>query len=848
MTTTRSAYYGTGMQQLTEDAVARYRAAKEQQIANLELLRQERLEQEQRQAESQLQQAQVQQQQASGNPFFDPQGAFADYLTQKGVKIEEFFGRTEDGKELFSPIQREREYVQPYLEHRWISENLPRLASMGLSGRDLERAKQDYMKTGRAMAMADHSDRQAEVGLVDKAGSWLNAAGRGAVGLADSASGLIKTVAGDNNVVSDYIDTGTKYAKDALAGMNQQEQQELVEYANKLMSNGDTSKLAKLLVDYPSLLADFTAEQLAPLGIFAKGVGLAGKGLKAVQGAKAGDAVQKGAGLASKIGGGHGTVMAYSGYQMGGGMAQELSEAGIDPSSSGGVMAVALAGLGGAAITRFTPATLEKHVMNNFLGRGLSENTAKVLSQQTLEKLKSGGLFKSPLRYGMGLSKNIAIGAAGEGAEEAMQSGLEGWARQMVNKDGTWRDLNTAPLTDADVEAITKRAAVGGLLGAAVGGPTRGASNTLNRFGDNAKAEKVRQNEQYWADAQNGKFTGPASKAEGFDLSTFDPDTLGKNERALYDLAMRRKAEIEEDTKAQEADKAITDELTTEFGEEHGATARGDYDNAKKAEAYKAEIDTIIDEIVKSGANGVPTDIAQAKAEIAAITDPSAKAMKLKEWADLVGNSDLSVRAGKVATSGVDGYTFGTDGSYSNNTSDAEVAMSTAIETALGGKISDLSTELENLRSNSTFAPYIDKYRKAVERGYTTTAKEIAEQFRKVIVKHNKDNPPPAKPKYSDTVGKSLLSNGAKIATIVQAMRGPTYWKNKGFEAYKTDPIAEVTDLLDRVSTAPLNVFKDNERTELITQLTALKTAWESDQDHSIQLSPDLIRALTQVK
>lgn len=847
MSVTRSAYYGTGMQQITEDAVQRYRAAKERQVANMEALQQKQLELQQAQATNQLHQSQVQQQQASGNPFFDPEGSFAQYLAQKGITVDQFFGRTEDGKELFSPIQREREYVQPYLEQKWLSDNLPRLASMGMTGRDLDRAKQDYMKVGRSMAMADHSDRQADVSFTDQVGSWLNAAARGATGLVDSASGLVKTVAGDDNVVSEYVDAGVKFAKDALANMNQQEQQELVDYAHQLMNRGDTSKLAKLFVDYPSLLADFTAEQLAPLGIFAKGVGLAGKGLNAARGVKATEATQKGTGLASKITGGNGTVMAYSGYQMGGGMAQELSAAGIDPSSSGGVMAVALSGLGGAAITRFTPATLEKHILNNFMGRGLSEQTAKVLSKQTLDKLTSGGLFKTPLRYGMGLSKNAVTGALGEGAEEALQSGLEGWARQMVNKDGTWRDLNANPFTDADVDAVTKRAAVGGLVGAVVGGPTRAGNNALSIYGDNAKSEKVRQNQQYWNDAQNGKFTGPASKAEGFDISNFDPSNLGKNERALYDLAMKRKAEIEEDTKAKEADKAITNELTTEFGEEHSTTARGDYDNVAKAEAYKAEIDAIIDTIVKSGANGVPTDIATAKAEIAAITDPVAKSAKLSEWAEMINDAELTSRAGKVATGAVDGYTFGTDGSYTNNAQDAELAMTTAVETALGGTVNDVNAELDNLRNNEKFAPYVDKYRKALERGYVNTAKDIAEQFRKVIVKHNKDNPPPVKPKYSETVGKSFLTNGLNIATVARAIRGKNYW-NKGYKAFEVDPVAELTTLINQFATTPIDGLKKAERDEIITQLTSLRDAWNNDQDYNFEFSPETLRALQTVK
>lgn len=841
---TQSAFHNYGIQQVTDDAIARYRAANQRKAAAMQ-----EIQRQQQQAEAAAEQA------YNGNPFLDPEGNFARYLATKGLTLDDVYGRTEDGKELFSPIRRERELVQPYLDQMWISQNLPNLAAQGMSSRDLQRAKQEYMKTGRAMAMADHSDRQADVSFVDKAGSWTNAAARGVTGLADSASGLIKTVAGNDNVVSEYIDKGVSFSRDALAEMNQAEQQELVEYANHLMSTGDVKNLAKLMVDFPSLFPDMTAEQLTPLGVFSKGVNLAGKGLQLVKGAKTVQAGAQAANAAQSTGRvanvlkANAKVSAYSGYQMSGGMAQELSQAGIDPNSTGGILAVAMAGLGGAAITAFTPATLEKHFLGNFLGRGLPEGTSKVLAKQTLEKLTSGGLLKSPVRYGTGLAKNALKGAAGEGTEEALHSGLEGIARQLVNEDGTFRNLATNPFTDEDMDIISRRTTTGGFLGAVIGGGTRAATNTVSRFGDHERSRLVDDNQRYWADAEQGKFTGPATRANGYDPATFDPNTLGKSERALYDYAKQRETEIEAKKQADEADKQLNETLENEYAG-HGKTARIDYDNVAKAQALTAEIDNLIDDILATGATGLPANKNAARAILDAIQDPLAKSNKLAEWADLTTDTDLRTRAGAVATSTVDGYEFAPNGQYTNigAVQDADLSMTTAIETALGGAVTDLATDMATVSGqNAEFAKFINQYQKAIKAGYTNTAKEIAEKFQKVVTKHVKNNPPPAQPKYSDTVKNSLRTNGQVVSTIAQALYGAR-WKNKGRNDYKNDPIAFIENLMDDVAITPTNVLTAAEVKEIHDQLSQLKAAWENDSDYSATLSQTTLDALTKVK
>ena len=856
---TTSAFAGQGMKRLVDNSLAQYEAQNQQKIAILQ--ERQRLQEEElrrQQEAAAVQQAQIASQVASetgqpvapANPMLDPNGNFAKYLNAKGVTLEDYLTKTPS-------IQRERAFVTPYLEEMWVKQNLPRAVQQGLTGSKLEQAHDEYLRTGRAMAGADFLDRQAEVGPIERVGSLANAAGRGLVGLVDSASGLIKTVAGDDNIVSRGLDAGVEGANEALKGMNNAEQQELVDYFKSLASKGEVAKMAKLAADYPSLFADQLAEQMVPLGVFAKGATAISKATRL---AKAGDKLAE-SGKAGKFLADNAEIAAYSGYQMSGGMAQDLSEAGIDPNSEGGIMAVGLAGLGGAAISAFTPSNLEKTILRNFMGRGLPENTSKVLAKETLEKLSAGGLFKTPTRYGMGLAKNVSKGALGEGAEEGMQSGLEGYARQMVNQDGTWRDLSTTPWTEADSNAVATRATTGAVLGAGLGSAAKGLSNSLNRFADNERSRLYGDNKFYANQAEQGVYAAPNT----------DVDNMTPAERALFDRAEQVRTEKaekeaeavrvqEEETRAREEAARIKEEenranaeIESKYGE-FSKTAKGDRATATSAQAVPTEVSAILEEIMANnttGVPGVPQDLAQAQAELNAITDPVAKSSKLTEWATATANENAKVRIADLTKKLVNGYSFNPDGTYANTTAQADVdnIMSTAVQKMTGTVSQDLQGDLTNIRtSNPEIAPLVDAYKSAMSDGYYNTAEEIADKFNATVDKWVRKNPPP-KQSVDKTVNDSRRNNAQNIGTIVQAMHGAKHWSNKNVRtAYKEDPIAFIDELMDTVAGAPLQALKPEEVRAINTELGNLKTAWESNTAYDIKLTPGLIERLTQVK
>ena len=882
---TTSAFAGQGMKRLVDDSLAQYEAQNQQKIAILQERRRLQEEELRRQQEAAaVQQAQIASQVASetgqpvapANPMLDPNGNFAKYLNAKGITLEDYLTK-------MPSIQREREFVTPYLEEMWVKQNLPRAVQQGVTGAKLEQAREEYLRTGRAMAGADFLDRQAELGLTERVGSLANAAGRGLVGLVDSASGLIKTVAGDDNIVSRGLDAGVEGANEALKGMNNAEQQELVDYFKSLASKGEVAKMAKLVADYPvSLVTDQLAEQMAPLGAFAKGATALSK---ATGLAKAGDKLAE-SGRAGKFLADNAKIAAYSGYQMSGGMAQELSEAGIDPNSEGGIMAVGLAGLGGAAISAFTPSNLEKTILRNFMGRGLPENTSKVLAKETLEKLTAGGLFKTPTRYGMGLAKNVSKGALGEGAEEGLQSGLEGYARQMVNQDGTWRDLSARPWTEADSNAVATRATTGAVLGAGLGGAAKGLSNSFNRFADNERSRLYKDNKFYANQAEQGVYAAPNT----------DVDNMTPAERALFDRAEQVRTEKEaeavrvqeeetrareeaarireEETRAREEAARIREEETrareeaarireeenranaeieNKYGE-FSKTAKGDRATTISAQAVPTEVSAILEEIIANnttGVPGVPQDLAQAQAELNAITDPVAKSSKLTEWAAATANENAKVRIADLTKKLVDGYSFNPDGTYTNTTAQTDVdnIMSTAVQKMTGTVSQDLQGDLTNIRtSNPEMAPLVDAYKSAMSDGYYNTAKEIADKFNATVDKWVRKNPPPKQSVPTD-VNTSRRNNAQMVGTIVQAMHGAKHWGNKSVRAaYKEDPVAFIDELMDTVSGAPLQALKPEEVRAINTELGNLKTAWESGKAYDLKLTPELIERLTQVK
>lgn len=763
---------------------------------------------------------QPQQQVANYNPMQDPEGNFAKYLASMNTGINQVFAK--------SSIEREREYVMPYLEKQWQEVAMPKLVNQGVTGAALNRAKAEYMQKGRVMAGADFSDRQSQTGWAEHGGALLNAGARGVVGLVDAGSGLVKTVFGDDNFVSGFVDGVTQDAKDALKEWNNAEQQELTEYFMSLAARGEYAKMAKLIADYPKLGLEQIAEQIAPLGAW-------GKGAKALAGGRAAAGSKVAQAVTSPVG----NIMSYTAFQMGGGMAQELSRAGIDPNSPGGIFAVALTGLGGAAISTL-PGTMERTILQNFLGRGLSENTSKVLTQQVLEKLKAGGWFRSTVRYGAGLAKNAAKGGAAEGVEEGLQSGLEGFAKLLANPDGTVRNLSDNPITDEEWAGISKRAATGATMGSMLGAGTRAISNGFNRFADNEKSRLYKDNLHYQNMANQGQYVAPQAA-----------DT-NKATKELKDLADRRAVEIAEKEAKEAFEKQIKDTY-----KDSAETALADHNANINAATVTTEIEDILNSVVGVNSN-VPADTAEAYKYLNQVTDADAKATMLADWANFAGRSDLEDRAKQIPSKLAQGYEFDTSGNYTNTRamSDASDTVKTALESVTQKPVQDIDTEMESYRHVSKrVSNLIDEYKQAVTDGYAKTAKEIADKFATEMGKYI--NSPAYKqqqqqqqtPTISDTVRQSMLNNSQDIGVITGAIYGQGYWASKKTKtAFKTDPDAFLDDLIMSVAGVNPTVLDKTDIAAVTKELQAARTAWANDQDYTINIDPAILAKLNKVK
>lgn len=782
-----------------------------------------------RQEQLAAQQAQLAQQEQAepenappANPLMDPNGGFASYLQeQHGLTLDDVFNTG------VSSIQREREFIMPYLEQKWRTENAPMAQQQGLTGSKLAQAREEYFRTGRAYGMADFSDRQAEIDTTGRVGSVLNAAGRGLAGLVDSASGLIKTAAGDDNVASEWLDAGTKTANNVLRDVNNPEQQELVDYMHNLASRGEYSKIAKLVVDYPFLAADQAVEQLSALGGYGKAV----QGLGALAKAgKAADTARKGMGL--------GTIASYSGLQSAGGVAQELSRAGIDPHDAGAAMNVALAGLTSAAISAIAPATLEKTVISNFMGKGISEPTAKILAQETLAKIQSGGLFKTPMRYGMGLAKNTLKGAAGEGLEEYGQSGAEALAVASTNPDGTtnWGQ----GLTDADWENIERRAGSGAMLGAIIGGATKGATNTLSRYGDNEKSKLVADNTRYWNDAQTkGEFTAPENAVGKVE----DLQAAASARKAELD-AERTKAELDAERVKAEEDKTIIDGLKAKYGD-FAETAKTDFDNI--ASQPTIDIDAAINAVV--GKDGTPATVEEAHQQLQETTDPTARAALLKQWADATQDKAVQEVVHPIADE-VSKFVM-------PNTAEADSTIADSISVATKRDVTtdNIDSAIDSfVKGNAHLENLASQYKQAKADGYTNTAKEIADKFQAEV---NKQISSGKIKTESDTVevapevAVASTASGRSISSIVQMLQGQKGFDKKQRAAYKANPIGYVNDLIEDLRYTPVQSLDKvglARVDDIINRLQNVSNAWQEGKAEAFTLSDEDIAWLNTLK
>lgn len=766
-------------------------------------------------AEQQAQAAQAAQESATpANPLMDPAGGFAQYLkTQHGLTLDDVFNTG------VPSVQREREFVMPYLEEKWRTENAPMAQQQGLSGSKLQQAREEYFRTGRAYGLADFSDRQAEIDTAGRVGSVLNAAGRGLVGLGESASGLIKTAAGDKNIASELLDAGTNAANQTLREVNNPEQQELVDYLHGLAERGEYSKMAKLVVDYPFLAADQAVEQVSALGAF-------GKGLKGLSSLAKLNKVAKAAGITKK-GADIGTVAAYSGYQSAGGVAQELSRAGIDPSDEGARNNVMFAGLTSAAIGALTPATLEKTAVSNLMGKGVSEQSAKILARDTVAKLQTGGMLKTPLRWGTGVSKNVLKGAVGEGIEEYGQSGAEAAFVAQTRPDGT--DKGFAGMTDADWENVERRAGSGAMLGAILGGTTKGSTNVLSKYGDTAKSQLVADNARYWNDAETrGEYTAPEN-------------ARGKTE-ALRQAAETRKAEIEAEKAKAEQDKAILDDLKAKYGD-FATEAKADFDNF--ASQPTVDIDSAVNAVVGKG-EGTPTTVEEAHQQLNETTDPTARANLLNAWAEATNDKAIQTAVRPISEAVAKSVAPNT------NEADTTIADSLSVATATDVAPSTVDAALDAFaKGRGTLEQLASQYKQAKADGYSTTAKAIADKFAAEVQKQLSSGKikTETETEISDALRTAKDDSLTGVVGIVSMLNGTKSWKTADRKAFNTDPKGYVDELITRLREIPPQSDIDSARVKTIQQqLQAVRDSWDTDTPAHFELSPDDIAWLKSLK
>lgn len=789
-----------------EDALAEREAAYEQRKARA-------LAEQQAIAAQQAQGAQgAQPGDTPSNPLMDPEGGFAQYLkTQHGLTLDDVFNTG------VSSIQREREYVMPYLEEKWRTENAPIAQQQGLLGSKLRQARDDYFRMGRAYGLADFSDRQAEIDTVGRVGSALNAAGRGLVGLGESASGLIKTAAGDKNIASDWIDAGTNVATQILRDANNPEQQELVDYLHGLAERGEYSKMAKLVVDYPFLAADQAVEQVAAFGGFGKGL----QGLSAVSKL---DKVAKTAGVSKKLAD-IGKVAAYSGYQSAGSVAQELSRAGIDPSDEGARNNVMFAGLTSAAIGALTPATLEKTAINNLMGKGVSEQSAKILARDTLAKMQAGGLLKTPLRYGAGLSKNVLKGAVGEGLEEYGQSGAEAAYVAQTRPDGT--DKGFAGMTDADWENVERRAGSGAVLGAVLGGATKGSTNVLSKYGDTAKSQLVADNARYWNDAETrGEYTAPEN-------------ARGKT-AALREAAEARKAEIEAEKARAEQEQAILDDLKAKYGD-FATEAKSDFDII--ANRPTIDTDSAINAVVGKG-NGTPATVEEAQQQLNETPDATARANLLKQWATATNDKTIQDIVNPIA----DEVSKVVEPSTAE--ADTTIADSLAVATKRDVTSNNVEAELDSFaKGRGVLEQLASQYKQAKADGYTATANAIADKFAAEVQKQIGSGKITTEPELSDALRTAKDNSLTGVVGIVSMLDGTKGWNKANRAEFNTDPKGYIDELITRLREIPPQSDIDPVRIKAVQQkLQDVRASWDTDSPIHFELSPEDITWLKSLK
>lgn len=529
-------------------------------------------------------QQQPQQPQQAVSPLDDPESALSKLIKERGM--------TRDDYMKLSTAERQYDFADPILEQKWntyVAAN-PDVAQQ--SGEQLNRTKDAFFNQGRNLYAANFQAKEdAESAVVDRLKNVAGDAVEGVSGLFTSAGGLLKPAFGNDNVVSKGLEYVGKAGEEFGKGLASEAERDREAYFYRLMEAGRYKDAAKFAADNPLMLGGEAAQMIAGtkgFGLLTKGTAkLAGKGLSAV----GAETLSKGVNAAGQAIGN--SMPTYAGMSVGGQVANELAERGIDTTSPEARLAVAMSFIGGAAANKITPHNIENQVAK----WGLSKEAAKTVSRQAIEDLEKMGFMASAGKRLGGTLRNAIKGGVNEGAEEAMQEGLGAYAAQaLIDENGKFRNWDEVP--ENVKQQVLRRATTGGLLGAALGGTTAGVANgafggvqgDMQRRAD-YETSKAKYAEEDRVKAEEEKAAAEAQAQEEARIKA-EEDAQKRATLAELDAAQEkaeREAEYEQAlnnaTRTAEADDELNN-LRTEFGasaidsnEVNTNRARREYDN-----------------------------------------------------------------------------------------------------------------------------------------------------------------------------------------------------------------------------------------------------------------------------
>nr|DAY27003.1 MAG TPA: hypothetical protein [Caudoviricetes sp.] len=527
---------------------------------------------------------QPQQTQQAVSPLDDPESALSKLIKERGMTREDYMK--------LSTAERQYDFADPILENKWntyVAAN-PDVAQQ--SGEQLQRTKDAFFNQGRNLYAANFQAKEdAESAVVDRLKNVAGDAVEGVAGLFTSAGGLLKPAFGNDNIVSKGLEYVGKSGEEFGKGLASDAERDREAYFYRLMEAGRYKDAAKFAADNPLMLGGEAAQMIAGtkgFGLLTKGTAkLAGKGLSAV----GAETLSKGVNAAGQAIGN--SMPTYAGMSVGGQVANELAQRGIDTTSPEARLAVAMSFIGGAAANKITPHNIENQVAK----WGLSKEAAKTVSRQAIEDLEKMGFMASAGKRLGGTLKNVVKGGVNEGAEEAMQEGLGAYAAQaLIDENGKFRNWDEVP--DNVKQQVLRRATTGGLLGAALGGTTSGVTNAafggvhgdMQRRAD-YETSKAKYAEEDRVKAEEEKAAAEAQAQEEARIKA-EEDAQKRATLAELDAAQERaerEAEYEQAlnnaTRTAEADDELNN-LRTEFGasaidsnEVNTNRARREYDN-----------------------------------------------------------------------------------------------------------------------------------------------------------------------------------------------------------------------------------------------------------------------------